>query len=83
MSIERLVGDALADGKMTDGDAEAVLEFAQFLRDAGPPRHPDDHAPGCRSPLDRWIADDRYDLIAYAMGCSEDEARLRVAGSRQ
>lgn len=57
--METRLGDALADGKITDGDAAAVLEFADFLRHAGPP---DGGA------LKRLQEAGRQDLIDYALG---------------
>ena len=63
--IETVVGDALADGKITDGDADAVREFADFLRHAGPPAN----APGGPHwPLARLREAGRLDLMAYALG---------------
>jgi hypothetical protein len=34
---EQELTDLLADGKITDDDADAVRDFAEFLRHAGPP----------------------------------------------
>jgi hypothetical protein len=49
------------DGELEPGDAEAVLRFAAFLRNAGPPAHPDHPLhPGSR-PLPPLT-------LAYAMG---------------
>lgn len=66
--LERQLADALADGKITDEDAEQVRRMREFLQLAGPPRHPDDHGPGCRSPLDRLRAAGRQDLVDWALG---------------
>ena len=35
--LERKIGDAIADGKMSTSDADAVRDFARFLRECGPP----------------------------------------------
>lgn len=56
---EKVLGDALADGKITDDDADAVRQFAEFLQAAGPP---DGGA------LKRLQEAGRQDLIDYALG---------------
>jgi hypothetical protein len=59
--------DLVADGKITDDDADAVRDFAEFLRAAGPPaRKGDDIQSG---PLARL--EHRPDLIRYALGVDE------------
>lgn len=35
-SVEQQVSDLIADGKIITEDADAVLVFAQFLRESGP-----------------------------------------------
>lgn len=61
-TIETMLGDAQADGKITDGDAHAVLDF---LRHAGPPAN----APGGpHSPLTRLREAGRLDLVASMLG---------------
>lgn len=71
-ATERAIADALADGRMTDDDAEAVRTFAEFLEIAASPR------PG-RSPLQKCLDAGRKDLIAFALGCGEDEVDQRIA----
>lgn len=62
--IDKLVADKLADGKITDGDADAVLTFRDFLQIAGPPADKGGH------PIRnlRWAG--REDLIEWALGDS-------------
>lgn len=37
-SLERLLTDGVADGRLTVGDADTVREFADFLQHVGPVR---------------------------------------------
>lgn len=38
--LQRRVTDLIAEGRITTEDAEAILEFADFLRETGPPGGP-------------------------------------------
>lgn len=49
------------DGDLEPADAEAVLRFAAFLRNVGPPAHPDRPLPPGSRPLPPLT-------LAYAMG---------------
>lgn len=71
--IERMLSDKLADGKITEGDAEAVREFTDFLRHAGPPTVKGQPSPDGKSPLQRLIAAGRADLIEMALGEHDGE----------
>lgn len=65
--LERKLGDALADERITGEDAEAVRTFAQFLTESGPAPtrdgerfvYPRDHPLGTREACDahkaRWM----------------------------
>lgn len=68
--IEQMVTALLSDDRITDDDADAVLQFAEFLKHAGPPAKKGE--PLEISPLDRLLAAGRKDLVAYALGTNED-----------
>lgn len=67
--LEHQIGDMLADGRITDEDADAVRRFSEFLRHAGPPAKRGE--PIEIAPLDRLLAAGRKDLIADALGVDE------------
>lgn len=66
--LEQQIADMLADGRMTDDDAEKVREFADFLNHAGSPVVKDKPSPDGKNVLDRLIEAGRPDLIEYALG---------------
>lgn len=68
MSLERKVVDMLMDGTITDKDAEAIRNFSEFLKFAGP-------ADG--STADRLKAAGRQDLLDWALGISVQECTGR------
>lgn len=65
---EQELNDLVADGKITDDDADAVRDFAEFLRSVGPPAREGD--PPQAGPLARL--EHRPDLIRYALGVDDD-----------
>jgi hypothetical protein len=69
--LEQQIGDMLADERITEDDADAVRQFAEFLSVAGPPAKKGE--PLEVSPLNRLLHAERFDLIAYAMGIPEDK----------
>lgn len=77
--LEQQIGDMLADGRITDADADAVRQFADFLAVAGPPARKGE--PIEIGPLDRLLAADRKDLIAYALGCEESDVDPWIAAT--
>lgn len=70
--LERQIADMLADGRMTDGDAENIRDFIDFLSIAGPPakRNPDgtyQPSPDGKNSIQRLREAGRVDLIGYAL----------------
>lgn len=66
---EQDLSDLLADGKITDDDADAVRDFAEFLRHVGPPARLGDGVQA--GPLHQL--EHRPDLLRYALGVDDAE----------
>ena len=75
--LEQQIADMQADGRITDDDAEQVRLFMDFLAVVGEPA-PRKGEPIGVSPLEKLIAGERKDLIAFAMGIPEDEVDVWV-----
>lgn len=75
-NLDQQIADAVADGKITEDDADAVREFGEFLTEFG--SH-DDNSPEARQRQ-------RAALIKHAEFCGlkpEDVERLKAAQAKE